>query len=262
MRRYWLEKSAFQNNQVHINGDTYHHIIDVCRLTVGNKFEVLGFGSKAWVVELTEVGKKSAVAVKIDEREIQELPKPRIILCLSVARFQVMDSVVERAVEMGVSEIRPFFSDFSFVRSSSTLPQNKVERWQKIIVSATQQCGRGDLLNLHTACTFSELFKNFNNPTVSKMGLFAYEGAANNSIRQFAEKIHTELDEIWVFVGSEGGFSTQEVQQIQDLGLAPVSLGDQVLRVETACIALIAVLKYECGLLRPQSGGTNGSRSF
>jgi len=255
MRRYWLTPSAFQSDSVSIEGDAFHHIFGVCRQEKGSKFEVLGLEGKAWLVEVVELGKKSARAEKIEERQIPPLPKPHIVLALSIPRFHVMDSVVERAVEMGVQRILPFFSDFSFVRKGSSLPDSKMDRWRKIIVSATQQCGRGDLMPLLDPRTFEKLQKDFLNPGARRAGLFAYEGTASNVIAEFARKTTREgLDEIWIFVGSEGGFSHQEVQQIQDLGLAPVTLGDQVLRVETACIALVAVLKYEFGLLTSQPG--------
>lgn len=255
MRRYWLEASAYDDEGVTIEGDPFHHIFDVCRQERGSKFEVLGKSGTAWLVEVTEVGKKRAYARKIEERKVAELSKPHIVLCLSVPRFNVMDAVVEKAVEMGATRIQPFFSDFSFVRKADSLPASKMERWKKIIVSATQQSGRGDLMPLKEPISFDALLKDFTNPSVRRAGLFAYEGAAPTAVQDFTRTTGLKgLDELWVFVGSEGGFSTQEVQRIQDLGLAPVTLGDQVLRVETACIALLAVLKYEFGLLKSQPG--------
>ncbi|MFN7729507.1 MAG: RsmE family RNA methyltransferase [Bdellovibrio sp.] len=255
MRRYWLDASAFDDEGVTIDGDPFHHIFDVCRQEKNSKFEVLGQTGKAWLVEVTNVSKKRAYARKIAERKVAQIAKPHIVLCLSVPRFNVMDDVVEKAVEMGAYRVQPFFSEFSFVRKADSLPPSKIERWQKIIVSATQQSGRGDLMPLNEPVPFETLLKDFTNPGVRRAGLFAYEGAAPCAVQELARNWGPQgLDEVWVFVGSEGGFSLQEIQRIQDLGLVPVTLGDQVLRVETACIALLAVLKYEFGLLKSQPG--------
>lgn len=253
MRRYLLPPSAIQKEHVTIEGEPFHHIFDVCRQGVGSKFEVLGTSGKAHLVEVLEVGKKRASAQVISVRAIPELPRPHLILALSVPRFNVMDSVVERAVEMGVAEIRPFFSEQSFVRKRDSLPDSKLDRWRKIIVSATQQSGRGDLMPLREPIDFKELLAEFNQKDAVQ-GLFAYEGASPSAIKQVAQRLTENSQEVWIFVGSEGGFSHQEVADIQDQGLAPVTLGDQVLRVETACIALVSVLKYELGLMVSSTG--------
>jgi 16S rRNA (uracil1498-N3)-methyltransferase len=261
MRRYWIDKKDLFQQQVNFTGDVFHHIFDVCRQEVGSKFEVLGHGTNAFLVEVLSVGKKQAVAKVLETREIALLPKPHLVLALSVSRFPVMDAVVEKAVEMGVQRIQPFYSDFSFVRKADGVSENKIERWKKIIVSATQQSGRGELMQISAPLGFEELGKSFNQNT-NRMGLFAYEGHATLGIKSYL-KSHANLqrlEEIWLFVGSEGGFSQTEVQSFQKWSLQPVSLGDQILRVETACIASLAVLKYELGQMgEVRDAKTDGS---
>ncbi len=256
MRRYWLPREQIQADQVMITGDTLHHIVDVCRQEVGSKFEVLGDGRKAHLVELTNVAKKSAHGKILETRELPPLPTPHIVLALSIPRYPVMDAVVEKAVEMGVARIEPFYSEFSFIRKKNSLPEGKLERWGKIVVSATQQSGRGDLMPILEPVEMSECLRKFNQNPKAK-GLFAYEGESTVGVKDYlrrqSQDTETKPDEFWIFVGSEGGFSPTEVQQFQTQGLQPVTLGDQVLRVETACIALLAVLKYEFGHMTAMS---------
>jgi 16S rRNA (uracil1498-N3)-methyltransferase len=245
MRKYWLPKECVQGDLAQFNGDTFHHIFDVCRQQVGSRFEILSGDNRASLVEVQSVGKKSATAKIISVREIPALPKPHIHLVLSIPRFPVMEAVVEKAVEMGVHTLHPVFSDFSFVRKAVMLPESKTERWQRIVVSATQQCGRGELMHLSETKDLQDLLKTFNQ-TKGQVGLFAYEGQATQTVRQYLRgRSEEQADEVWLFVGSEGGFSSEEVQSFQKAGLDSVSLGEQVLRVETACIALVAILKYE-----------------
>jgi 16S rRNA (uracil1498-N3)-methyltransferase len=254
MRRYWIPKDQIRGELVEISGDYFHHIFDVCRQEVGNHFEVLGDGNKAHLIEVTSVEKKKAHGKIIETREIKALKKPHLVLALSLSRFPVMDAVVEKAVEMGVTRIQPFFSEFSFIRKKNSLPAGKVERWEKIVISATQQSGRGDLLKISEAVDIDDLLKEFNQSS-SRKGLFAYEGASTLGIKEHLRAQELEkLEEYWIFVGSEGGFSSTEVEHFQKSGLQPVTLGDQVLRVETACIALLAVLKYEFGHMMANSG--------
>lgn len=253
MRRYWIEKSQIFNDQVTFKGDQFHHIFDVCRQEIGHHFEVITEDSKAYLVEVTSVEKKNATAKVIESREIAKLPYPHIHIALSISRYPVMDSIIEKAVELGVTSILPFTSEFSFVRSPQNLPAGKTERWQKIIVSATQQSGRGDLLKIHPPMTWNDMLKNIN-PSNSQLCLFAYEGDSTLDIESFLkgkrESVQKNLNDLWILVGSEGGFSTTEVEQLHQLGLHPVTLGGQVLRVETACMTLVAILKYEFGLMK------------
>ncbi len=247
MRRYWIPKDQISETQVTFSGEVFHHIFDVCRQEVGSHFEVLGDGKQAHLIEVTSVEKKRALGKIIESRIVATLPKPYLVLALSIPRFPVMDAVVEKAVEMGVARIQPFYSEFSFIRKSQSLSDNKFDRWKKIIVSATQQSGRGDLMELCEPQDLSQVLEDFNQKT-HKRGLFAYEGSAVLGVKeQLTSAPLKDLEEFWVFVGSEGGFSTTEVQEFRKVGLETVTLGDQVLRVETACIALLAVLKYELG---------------
>lgn len=254
MRRYWMPPETFTaTEEIQFHGNLFHHIFDVCRQDVGSHFEVLGYKDKAHLVEVTAVTKKSATAKVIETRTLPALPKPHLVLALSLSRYSVMDAVVEKAVEMGVTRIQPFYSEFSFIRKKDSLPTSKQERWEKIVISATQQTGRGDLMKIDGPVDLKDLKSKINQNPKAK-GLFAYEGVSRFGLKEYLRTISSgdmenpiNGEEFWVFVGSEGGFSQTEVQLFKDWGLEPVTLGDQVLRVETACIALLAVLKYEFG---------------
>lgn len=252
MRRYWIETKDIFQDSVNFQGDVFHHIFEVCRQGAGSKFEVLTEESKAYFVEVTYLGKKNATATILEERIIPALPYPHIHVALSISRFPVMDSVMEKLVEMGVKSVQPFFSEFSFMRSDDKISANKFERWQKIVRSATQQSGRGDLMEIKDPVTFKKL-PEIINLSANSMGLFAYEGDSALDIKTYVtekQKENSKIENIWVIVGSEGGFSTQEVEKMTLLGLRPVTLGPQILRVETACMALVSALKYDFGLMR------------
>ena len=96
------------NDEVTLKEDIFHHIFDVCRQEVGQHFEVITEDSKAFLVEVTAKEKKQARAKIKEVREIEKLPKPYIHIALSFSRYNVMYSIMEKAVEMGVSGILPF----------------------------------------------------------------------------------------------------------------------------------------------------------
>lgn len=246
MRRYRLQHVSEKGETVLIEGDEFHHIVDVCRQNEGSKFEVLTPSGFALLVEIESVGKKSAQARVLERRQIPPLKKPWIHLAMSVPKVATLESVMEKAVELGVYKIHPFFSDYSFVKTQKGILQNKRSRFEKIIQSATQQSGRGDWMGLEEPCDLHEILQRFQSSPKAK-GLFAYEGAGELSLQQ-AISGDANLENLWIFVGSEGGFSTQEVEIFKKVNLFPISLGQQVLRVETACVTLLGIIKYQLDL--------------
>ncbi len=259
MRRYWVPQESIAENQVSLRGDVLHHIRDVCRMRLQDRFEVLSEDGKAYLVEITSETKNESIANIIESRKIEPIAKPHVILALSIPRFNVFENVLEKSVELGVHSIQPFFSDYSFIRKQEDVLDKKMARFQKIIQGATQQSGRGDFMPILPALSLTELLKNFNRekeqasltPGSLVSGLFAYEGEAETSLKSYLQEIlqnlktSPEIQKIFVFVGSEGGFSIQEVELFKKYSLKPITLGSQVLRVETACVALVGVIKYE-----------------
>lgn len=249
LRRFYVEKEAMHEEVLTIRGDLFHHIRDVCRFGLGDKFEVLLGDGKAHLMELTSVGKNEMQARRLSSRELPQLSKPYITLCLSIPKLPKVDWIVEKCVELGAFEIRPFVSDYSFLRKESEISPSRLARWHKLVQAATQQSGRGDLMQVHPATRLDKLLGDFSrNPSTG--GLFPYEGESQQGLSPALEELkQRNLDHLWVFVGSEGGFSLSEVKQFAQAGLPPISMGEQILRVETACLALMSVIKYEFGTL-------------
>lgn len=244
MRRFWMEPQPWQDDQMEVRGDLYHHLHDVCRFQVGERFELLETG-RAWLVELIRVDKKSLGLKRIEERQLPKLNRPYIHLVLSCPRFSTVDWIVEKSVELGVYSIQLVVSDFSFVRDLKGVPAAKMERWQKLIRQASQQSARGHLLELPPVRKMMDVLGEVNHQT-GVLSLFPYEGAGDMTLKAaLGQARQQKYSEIYVFIGSEGGFSKPEVEQFRRAGLAPVTLGSQVLRVETACLALASILKYE-----------------
>lgn len=248
MRRYRLNVDPGPWQELTIEGDLFHHIFDVCRLEVGSHFELLDSKGNAHFVEVKAVGKRNAVVELKSTRQLPPLPKPYLVLAMAVPRFPVLESVLEKAVELGVHEVQLFFSEYSFVRGGDKISESRYDRWQKIIVSSTQQSGRGDLMRLLPPVKIPELFSRFN-PSQGDWGLMAYEGETPRTVSEVVQAmpLPEKLGRIWCFVGAEGGFSPAEVKTFSDHGLQAASLGDQVLRVETACITMASILKYAVG---------------
>jgi len=250
LRRFWLRQNQLSvGSEILIEGEEYKHICIVCRMQEGAKFEVLNSDGQAFFSELVSVGKKSAVIHLTEVRDLPQQRKPWLNLCISVPKFSTFETILEKSVELGVKTITPMLSDYSFIKSASKISSTKWQRWQKIIISATRQTGRGDLMQLRSVDSLEQILKKFNLDPQA-MGLFPYEGRSAQTIAQALERLNShEFSEIWCFIGSEGGFSEKEVELFGENGLKPATLGEQVLRVETACLALSSIIKYHAGQL-------------
>lgn len=242
MRSYWVDMESIREEWVYLQGEVFHHVCDVCRQGKGDRFEVLASDGKVRLVEIVESSRKKATLKILSTRDMPPLPSPYIELCISIPRYAVMDKVVERSVEMGVYRVRPFVSDCDFIRRPDRLPESKFLRWQKVIRLATQQCGRGSLMTLDPVKTLEQLLAELSQTKGCK-GLFLYEGNSQRSLKEALQQL--QVSSVWAFVGSEGGFSAEEVERFSKAGLESLTLGDQVLKVETACISLLSILKYE-----------------
>ena len=245
MRRYFLEKYELEGDLITISGDVFHHIMHVCRRSQGDHFEILFGDGKAYLVEVCEHKKKSAKLKIIEEREIPPIKAPYIHLVLSFPKPAVFSSVIEKAVELGVKEVIPVVSDFSHFKTLDHPGMQKQDRWQKIVLSACQQSGRGEVMSIAVPQSLAQFLESFNrNGPVA--GLFAYEGESAISWQEALDDLKKQQpQDIYLFVGSEGGYSAKEIQAFQQVGLQAMSMGGQVLRVETACVALLSSLTYE-----------------
>lgn len=262
MRRYFLNEKLEINQDLTIQGDLYHHIFDVCRLQQGQHFELINESGWAYLVVVLNVGKKSSSVKVLEERSIPSLKHPHIHLYLSFPKVPTFESVVEKSVEMGVKTIIPFLSDYSHIRTKSQFPSEKIQRWKKIILQAMQQSARSDLLQIQEVQTLTSILESLKSPSpIKSLNVIAYEGESPCTLKDYLKKSRAAsvskstsssqedgksiFQKINVFVGSEGGFSDQEIETFKKLDLVPVTLGDQVLRVETACMTLVSSLKYE-----------------
>ena len=239
-----------QGDRVELTGEILHHVRDVCRQRLGDRFEVILDGvnsGQAILVEVIGERKGSSIARVLSSRALPELPVPHLELVLAIPRLPVFEAVIEKAVELGVKSLQPVFSEFSFIRSDERVLTQKQERFGKIVRSATQQSGRGDLMRILPPRSLEEILQPVNREA-SLPGLFAYEGEGRLSLRDALKAVPKASKKLSLFVGAEGGYSAKEVELFRTVEMLPVSLGAQVLRVETACVAMISIIKYELGL--------------
>ena len=205
----------------------YYHCVKVTRHKSGYSLIVcIGDGKDyyATIDKITNDEVICSVESIVDNNSETRAP---LILCQAVCKE--LDFIVQKSVELGVTDIIPFYSERTNVKKVSQ------ERLENIIVDAAKQCGRAKLPIVHEVTDF----KGALSKTASCGNkVFCYENERNQTI----ESVIANRDEATVvIIGSEGGFSESEVEYAVAQGYKVVTLGRRILRAETAAIVALAL---------------------
>lgn len=182
------------------------------------------------------------VTVKVISKSLNTTePSIKVKLYQALPKGDKFSFIVQKAVELGVSEIIPVLSSRCVARPDQKAMAKKVERYNKIALEAAQQSGRGKVPEVKDMISFREAVLK----EKGKESILFYECATNS----LSAAIKKDIEEISIFVGSEGGFEPSEVEFAEENHIKILSLGKRILRCETAPIAALSVIMYETGNL-------------
>ena len=236
IRRFFVDQ--IQADQCQITGEEYRHIVKVLRLRKGDSIILSqndGMDREAVIEEITEKALNARiVAVR---RNLNETKRP-ITLFQDLLKGDKLEQVIQKSVELGVREIVPFESKFTTVKIKG---KNNLERLQKISMEAAKQCDRACYAKVSEYIPFQEMLLRIRN--FSKV-IYACEFEQTGQLQQALEG---NYENIALIVGSEGGFSREEYAQILANGAIPITMGNRILRAETAAIALTAAVCFATG---------------
>jgi 16S rRNA (uracil1498-N3)-methyltransferase len=240
-----LPESGAAGTELAMGATDRHHLARVLRLEVGDRIVIAGQDGREAEATLRAV---SADRVTADIGAAIERPRrPRIVLAAGIARRERMEFTIQKTTELGVGEIWPLASARCVVRFDEDRAGRRAERWRRIAEEAAKQSQRADVPLVRDAISLDDLLVEAGRFDVV---LVPWEEAASTAvgIGQALEAQNASADStVLVVVGPEGGFETAEVSALQDAGARIVSLGDTVLRTETAAVVAVALTAYELG---------------
>jgi 16S rRNA (uracil1498-N3)-methyltransferase len=226
---------AIKNNKFKLSKEDNHHIIDVLRMSMGDMVFVI-YGGKRYKCQLVMI-KSELELLQVEVEELRtELPV-KIKLVYGLPRLEKFELVLQKAVELGVSIIVPFVSEFSIVKLEPDRLESKMLRWNKIIKEASEQSHRSKLMEVLSPIRINDLRVN-----LSELNIVADENQSNNGTNSLVKFLESNYKSITILVGPEGGFSAAELKIFSNLGFKSVSLGKRILRSETAAIYLISAI--------------------
>lgn len=220
-----------------------NHLANVMRVTRGTPISLLDGAGHVAESHVVQVRKK---ALELEITALSAVPPPALARILSIAlvREQPLDSILQKAVELGVSEIRLIQTAHCVVRLSATDFQRKLPRWTSVLQSSCKQSGNPWMPLLKTAASLDAALA-LRHP--GEQGAFGALRPEAIPCVQWFDSLRTTpsgpaAPALSVWIGPEGDFSAAESDALLAAGLTPLSLGPIVLRVETAAIAMLSGL--------------------
>jgi 16S rRNA (uracil1498-N3)-methyltransferase len=232
MQRFYLPPENFGSDYI-ISKDSVliKQLISVLRAKEGAKFLVFNGDGRERLVQLIELTKKQVKFLIINDEAGRREPSREIHLYMALVKTDKLDWIVQKATELGAASITPFVSSRCVAKDLSPA---KLFRLKQIAKEATEQCGGSRLPEISPAKNFKLAVDEAKRS--DGLNLLAWEEESDNGLAEVENK------KINLFIGPEGGFDKTEVETAQKAGFQIVSLGQRILRAETAAIASLAVL--------------------
>jgi 16S rRNA (uracil1498-N3)-methyltransferase len=238
-RRFYVPPEDMSGEQAIIRGKQAHHLISVLRKKQGDEIVIFDGEGTECAARILRIG-RSLVVARVRRREVhEETARPVLALYAAVPKGRKFDIIVEGATELGADSITPLLTERTVVKLEDWNVPTKLERWRRIAVAAAKQCRRSTLPRLRRPVAFSDAVQDLPEwafpilacPTDSSLPLY-----------DVLQEITSSHKEVRLYVGPEGGFSPEEIEAGRNAGMRLVSLGENILRTETAALASLSVV--------------------
>jgi 16S rRNA (uracil1498-N3)-methyltransferase len=244
MHRFFVAPQCIHEGQATVNGQVARQAARVLRLQPGDNIVLMDDSGSEYVVTLRSISSSSLEGDVIEERKGLGDPGVTLNLYQGVLKGDKFEMVLQKGTEIGISNFVPVLCRRSIPRASKEWADGRHSRWYSILTEASEQSGRACIPILGSTASLSETIT-----VASGLRLMAWEGETE---RGFRETLVENMDEIKesglsFFVGPEGGFDHEEVEEARDAGVVLVSLGQRILRGETAGLAMAVAAMYQVG---------------
>ncbi|MCL2410492.1 MAG: 16S rRNA (uracil(1498)-N(3))-methyltransferase [Treponema sp.] len=252
MKQFIIDKEPDNDGIIRLDGKDYRYLVRVRRLTAGKSFPALLPSGEETLIKILSIDKniligKCAMHNPVSQCEESSQTLPSIILVQALPKGDKMDLIVRQAVESGISEIIPIVSEFSVGKAH--VGEKKFSRWERIIKEARQQSGSKIATTIRRPLLINEFFEYWTKIQNEGEGsfkenifgvIFHHQGVEKNSLHEY---LYDNPKIVTAAIGPEGGFSDTEVSLFLEKGFKTFTIGDTILRTETAALYCTAAVK-------------------
>jgi len=234
--RIYTNANLTPGTDIQLDEGAARHLTSALRMTAGQQIILFNGQGGEYSAELVQAKKGKASAMVTGFTQIDRESPLQIHLAIGISRGERMDWIVQKATELGVSEITPLFTERTEVKLSGDRLDKKQQHWQQIAISACEQSQRNRVPTLHTP-THIDQWLSAGGDTAAELKLVLHHRTAKK-LSEHAPQTH-----ICLLVGPEGGLSDHEIDQAMAGQFQPLALGPRVMRTETAPLAAISILQ-------------------
>jgi 16S rRNA (uracil1498-N3)-methyltransferase len=249
MPRFFVSPEQIKDDHIIITGPDVNHIARVLRLGAGDRITVLDGRGALYEAVIERAGKDEVLCAIEKRSKVDSASSLRLTLVQGIPKGDKMDLIVQKGAELGVSRVIPLISQRVVVKLEGDKSGKKRERWQRIALEAAKQCRRPDIPEVEEPAGWDQVLANLPGEALA---LMPWEEENALSLREVLMG-NTPKEDVFVFIGPEGGFTAGEVERARARGVRPVTLGPRILRTETAGLAVVAIILYQWGDLGGQS---------
>ena len=243
MSNFFIDSGNIDGENAYVTGSDVNHIKNVLRMKERDEIKLSAGDGLLYTATISGFLPDRIVCRIIDcEGGKSELPA-KIVLFQGLPKKDKMELIIQKAVELGVSEVVPVMMKRTIVKlEDNKKEQKKLERWRTISLTAAKQSGRDIVPEVSDFITFNEAVKRAQS---LEYNLIPYENEKGmDKARELIKEVKNK-NSIGIFIGPEGGISEDELELAINAGAKPISLGNRILRTETAGLALISVIAFE-----------------
>ncbi len=245
MRQFFIQSNQVSQDIIRMEGKDVNHIRNVLRMGAGEQLAATDENGMEYLCEIENVDAEGIDLKILDKFMAERELSAEVYLFQGLPKGDKMELIIEKAVELGVHKVVPVETKRCIVKLDEKKAAAKIKRWSAIAESAAKQSKRCRIPQIHSVITLKEalaMTKDF------QLVCIPYEEAKGmDSLKHFLSNIKPGM-KIGFFIGPEGGFEADEIQQAIEHGVEPVSLGKRILRTETAGLTLMSMimLNLEC----------------
>ena len=229
-KRFFVDKENITNDKIIISDEEHNHLSKVMRMNVGDEVECFYDGSDVFRCRIDMIDKRQSQLSILSTYPCDSNPTLSVTLFQALPKLDKLEEIVQKICEIGATSIVPFSSKFCIAKDNAS----KIDRLNKISISACKQCGRTRLIDIHNTVNFKEMLCMLSGYDIV---LFANEKEKEVTLKHIL--INKEYKNIAVIVGSEGGFSDEEIDVLCKNSKS-FTFGKRILRCETAGIVAVA----------------------
>lgn len=238
MPKFFVPDGNISESSIRITGDDVNHIARVHRSKPGDVLLVCDGKGTDYECEIKSVGKEEILLDIIKQFPCEAEPDVKITLFQCLPKQGKMETIIQKTTELGITRIVPVTSHRCVVKADKN-DNKKLERWRKVALEAAKQCGRGAVPVIDSIMTFDQAVKA---ASELQYAIIPYEEEHENRL---SSALASDIKEIGIIVGPEGGFEPGEVEKAIKNGIKSVTLGKRILRTETVGSALVPVIMFK-----------------